>query len=706
MPPGPSILPNRRARVKRRGAYSVMPMARLPVRLLAASPLAGAVIFLAATGDGTAGSLLGPPLRLGMWTALLWGGARLAARAAGSRLTGLSHLAWDGSVALSALMGLLLAAGQMPGLYRPAVLTGVPLAVGLAGLLVRRRGTVASGTLAADPGRPQAGQEMDTHLPAGLLPALGVIAGAGLVWSRVPPTFFDTLAYHYAQPGLWLAEGVVAPVSWSLMSWFPAGMSALYGLGLAWGGEAAAADANLLMGLLLLLLAADTAGRLAGPAAAWAAFLLLAGLPLVLHGLAIPAADLAHGTLAFASLAACLLWRREGAATWRHRAAWLAGGAAVTKYLGLLLPVALGAVILTLARPGERPPAAVRARRAAAFLLPALLLLTPWLAANARVTGNPVAPVLAGILPVEGLAPGGAEAFATDARGGLPGSTDVRRLATGMVLGEADGRVYPSPAWGWGLPLLLVAAVAWGRPLAASGAPLALAAAGFAVWFLTFRWERFLVTVSALLVVGLAGPLVAAWRRRGAGRLVVALAALLALLGAARAAQSVARFTGGWPVAAGLESPSSFRERSFPFARLYQRTTRRLTGSEARVLLLGEMRHHGLDVPHAAPAGFNVHPLVSALEREADAEGVARFLRSAGFTHLLVDPDWVDRSARRYPSLTSIGPGGELRPRLAAFLSGLGPPVDVEGRIALHVLPVAANYQRTAIPNLPPPRVR
>jgi hypothetical protein len=616
-------------------------------------------------------------LRVAWWWAVLFLCATLAGRALRSRLRGLAHLAWDGAAGLAVYMGGWLALGQIPGAFRPSVIFAATalLLVAAAGLRWLRPAGDGEKNSWGLPGVPS--------WPVAAL--LGAIAIVGLLWSQVPPVFFDTLVYHFAQPDLWLVNGVIAPEEWSLVSWFPPGMSVLYGVGLAWGGNPAAGDANLLMGLLLLAVAADLAGRLWGVRAAVMAPVLLAALPITLHALAIPAADLAFGFFGFATLAAWLLWRRTGEPAWIWRSGLLAAGSVLSKYLGLLLPFGLGILLFLLASADDRreEPSRDRLLRAIWFALPTLVLFLPWLWANALTVGNPVAPVLGGILPTRGLAEGGLEAFYSDALGGLPAMADILQLYPKLLAGDpASAGIYPTPAWGWFPVVLLVAVLVWGRDNRDVRSLLGLAAGGFAIWFLTFRWERFLLAVSALMTVALAGALCRAWERGLLPRIVTCLALALALLGTVRASVTIVRFTGALPVVLGRETPLEFTSRLFPFATVFREAGRRLDPERHRVLLVGETRHHGLAIPHSAPTVFNIHPLAQALEETAGPREATERLRQLGFTHLIVDPGWVQRSGARYPSLRTAVESG----RLPIYLKGLGPPVVEHLGVALYAL--------------------
>jgi len=121
-----------------------------------------------------------------------------------------------------------------------------------------------------------------------------------------------------------------------------------------------------------------------------------------------------------------------------------------------------------------------------------------------------------------------------------------------------------------------------------------------------------------------------------------------------------------------------------PVMRLFRETGEVLDVESSRVLLVGEMRHFRLEVPHAAPTGFNSHPLASALERSPDPVSARLELRALGFTHVIVDAGWVRRSAAHYPSLSVFDERPEL---LGDFVRSLGQPLAAGPNMALFEIP-------------------
>lgn len=611
-------------------------------------------------------------LRLALAVFLVAGCAALGRRISRSSLTGFAHLAWDAPTGLAALTALILTNGLVPGMFARGALLAFASAV-LVTAIVWDRIALRRVELTEVP----VGERVSVWVAACLI---GVVALVAFAWDRVPAVFFDTLAYHFAQPELWLMNGRIAPEVWSLHSWFPPGMSVLFGTAMAAGGEASANDVNLAAGLMLLAMAGDLSRRLFGVRAAPFAVVLLATLPITIFALGIPAADLGHGMFCFGSLGALVMERREPGGVWLRRAGILAAGAVLTKYLGWLAPVGVGTVWLLFA---DR----ARPLRIAWLFVPPLIAALPWLIADARVTGNPIAPVFAGTIRTAGLAPGGVEAFTLDARGGLPRAAELGSVARRLFTGdERASRVYPTPAWGLALVLAAGAGLWLRRDDPALRSAGALAAALFALWLLTYRWERFLVPCSGFLAVTAAGALAPLTKRRDATLALPAIVALLAVLGVWRAVLDLGAFTGGAQVAFGSVSPEVFVARALPFTDVYASAARLLDPSRDRVLLLGDNRHYRLRVPHAAPTVFNAHPLAERLAAGDAPRDALAAMRRLGFTHLIVDPARVRSDAARYPSLAVFRSRDEL---LTGLLEALPAPLAEAGGAALVALPEA-----------------
>jgi hypothetical protein len=608
-------------------------------------------------------------LRLLFWSALYVAGARVGAWLVGSQLRGLSHLAWDGLVGLPLLISVWLTIGLFR-FDRPTI--GITCGLFFVIALLRARKDPISRFALRDAPR-------SSLLALGIL---GLVVALGLIWNRVPVLFYDSMAYHFAQPELWLLDGRIAPYEWSLHSWFPPGMSVLYGVGLALGGEAWANDANLMLGIALGLTLFDLARRLWSPQAGLVALVALLSVPQLLYALSIPAADLGHATFVSAALGALLLWHWDRDGDWARRAAWITGGALLTKYLGLLVPLTIG-ILFAASSLSRNVRLSKRIVLAVGFCVPGLALLLPWLIANTVTVGNPLAPIFGSWFPVEGLAGGGDLAFTRDARGGLPGLTEVTALFPGLF-GSANPGIYPGPAWGWPIAVWIVAgglgALFDRRVRLALGGALAL----FAIWFVTFRWERFLIPTTFFLCLAFAGTVWMTTRHARVWRLLALTALIAGWAYVPTSLTTIARFTGATDVFLGREDPQAFLHRSVPQQRLLDDTALLWNPASDRILLLGEMRHYRVPVRRVAPSGFNVHPLAVALERLTSTEQIHQALIRDGFSHVLIDFGWIERSAQAYPSLRSLRESPE---KFRAYVDSLGPPLLADGQRALFRIP-------------------
>jgi len=229
---------------------------------------------------------------------------------------------------------------------------------------------------------------------------LGVAVAATLIplaLCFLPELNFDALRTH-----LWLARELAAsgwmpsePSNWNV--YIPNAVAVLFGAGHLLGSETAAKLIQFSLGLLIPPLAGLLAGgkpgsgRSAAFAAAWFS------LPVAAWEMCTAYVDLGSTLFLFAALAGLARWRREPAAGWLRLAALAFGLACTMKYNALLwLPPALAVILWTNRKNGI--PWKTGLQRLGLFLVPAVLLLLPWLGRNLAETGNPLFP-----LPVPGF---------------------------------------------------------------------------------------------------------------------------------------------------------------------------------------------------------------------------------------------------------------------------------------------------------------
>ncbi|TET53394.1 MAG: phospholipid carrier-dependent glycosyltransferase [Anaerolineales bacterium] len=223
-----------------------------------------------------------------------------------------------------------------------------------------------------------------------------LMLGVALILALLPPTAWDSLAYHITGPKLYLESGVVShPLDIPYLG-FPQLMEMLFTWGMGLAGDQAAAPIHAFYGLLAVGVLVTAGRRWLGGAAGWIAAAVLLSTDTVVIVAGWPYVDIAilvYSTLAFLAL---MRAKTEGA----HDRRWLvtcgamAGLALSTKYTGLTTVVGLGITLLgseLLERKGPRDwRAAIRAVLIVCGV--ALLVWSPWLVKNLLLTDNPVYP--------------------------------------------------------------------------------------------------------------------------------------------------------------------------------------------------------------------------------------------------------------------------------------------------------------------------
>jgi 4-amino-4-deoxy-L-arabinose transferase-like glycosyltransferase len=215
------------------------------------------------------------------------------------------------------------------------------------------------------------------------------------VLDLVPPVARDELTHHLAVPALYLQAGRMVEIPFADQTYYPMLLTLLYTPLLALVSENAPKVLHLAFGLGSAALVCAYLRTRVDDALALFAALLLFTTPTVAALASSAYVDLALLFYSAAALIALLRWSETGRSPFLLASALAAGSAAGTKYNGVLVIVLLAAGVVLLApeRRGWRPLVAL-----AGFGLVSLVPLVPWLVKNVAETGNPVFPLLNGLL--------------------------------------------------------------------------------------------------------------------------------------------------------------------------------------------------------------------------------------------------------------------------------------------------------------------
>ncbi|RYZ04707.1 MAG: hypothetical protein EOO73_23055 [Myxococcales bacterium] len=464
--------------------------------------------------------------------------------------------------------------------------------------------------------------------------ALALLPGVllALLHALTPTLDADGLGYHLTVPKRWLVLGSLDYLPTYPYSNTPMGVEMLFTLGLAWGGDVPAKMVHLLLGLAAagtFYVAASRVVRGALPAL---------GVALLLFGpfgigplMGWAYVEAATACVLVAAGLAWLAWYRERDPSLLRIAGLLAGISASFKMTAGLVPVALAALTLALLWRDERIAQRERPRVVLSALLGFLPFVAvpvlPWLVRSAILTGNPVFPMFAGMIPSRDFTALQSKAF-----------DQYNRY---MVWGVGSGA-----AWGLGL-----------RKAILGGAAAALAVVGGVVTWrqrtAAARTVSLVVLVTLLVQLGAAGLykrywipvlalaelpmllLLARWaehRFLRAGTL--AITALVSLVTAKQLLAAAEGDAAGLAkVSLGIEPQRAFIERHQPLLPLYDALNRDAAAS-AGVALAGYCSGFYID-----RTTFCADIVQSAL-RVSTWEEFTADVQRLGITHVIAPRDW------------------------------------------------------------------
>jgi len=582
----------------------------------------------------------------------------------------------SGAGVLIALAGVLAAAGVLSTAPLLAVLC-VAAAAGIWLVLSGRSGAAGGATSGAEEG---------ARLPLAAAAAAVVLTALTL---PAPSPFYDQLHYHLAFPQRWLEAGTVLTWDRHSYSFLPANMGLLYTYALAALGPWAAQAAHWWCGLVAGAGVWALARRLGGGAGSWWAVALFATTPSVMLMSTWAIADLGVVLFGVAAVLAVVpaatggRGRPELARTALSGA--LAGLAVGCKYPALgtvAAPVAVVLLVMAWPRGWRRAVACL-----AIWCAGLGLTLSPWLARNAAVTGDPIYPY-------------GAAALAS-LSDGSPRNREVLQRAEGI--GALD-------RGGWSTDAVLSLGTFDPRGAAGNIGPVYLALAPLTLWFLARRRSRPMTALATGVGLG-----VVLWGfMPHLGRYMVPLLAPAASLGGLALAEAVDRWRKPlrhwflvlvalvlvWNLHAGVSgltfdraaaslgrrSVDAYMGRYVTYWDALPFLNRHLP-PDSKVLLVGESRTLYMECDVLFEDPFQTPLLVELAGRSSSSREVAASLSSRGVTHLLFNRQEAARMAvlngrERYLQ----APDSAAAARLEQFLRDCLRPLYDEGPVSIYAL--------------------
>lgn len=460
---------------------------------------------------------------------------------------------------------------------------------------------------------------------------LFALAFGALIPALAPPSMsdWDTLAYHFAIPELYLKHGGVYRVDFASHSNFPFLMEMLYLPGLAMNDPVAAKLMNYWVGVLLVLSVIALARKHFNAKAAPMAAMAFAGMPIVMWLTTTAYVDLATALYTVVGVQLLLNYLDKPEHKSLVGCAFAAGFAASTKMTGLgLIPLLLGWLLID-RWVSERK---FEWKRGLMFVGVALLVCSPWYIKSIIYTGNPVYPFFYSIFGGRHWNAGLASHYTTQqSLFGLGHSLGAFILLPYNIAFNSYA-FYDRPGLFIG-PIFLAAVLLLFMARYRSRKLIGLTVFFFAqvvMWFALSQQSRYLVPAFAILAVIVAAIAYEDERFKAIRVALMAVfisTALFGLLTLWPAIQSAA------PVVYGSETRDEYLARTLDIYPAQRYMNDHLPG-KARVLFYGDTRGFYLDRNYAwGDYGHNVE----FSRRFSSVDDLMGYLKSRGVTHVMIN---------------------------------------------------------------------
>jgi hypothetical protein len=489
--------------------------------------------------------------------------------------------------------------------------------------------------------------------------AMGIVWCIVWLWTTIPPTFYDELAYHLPIAQYALRTGALPALPWSFFTYMPHLSDLFLGWGLALGGEVGARSMHLVFWVVIWIagwgfMETMTSQErspwigcvIAGTFASSSTFLFLGALPF------------AETSLTFAVLAsAALIALPITSAPWLP--VGLLWGLAISVKLsglswviaGALAALAIGWPMRSLVKAG----------------LVTLAIVLPWWGRIWWLTGNPLYPL--GYRWLGGLY--WSDDSQARLQGDLPSLPEpfsiltLLRLPYDMVMApERFGSASECGPLAVVATCLMLSLPLWTvflhldqtrrRQCYAAGLFVFLTAT---IWVMTSTTTRFfapafMLGLSLLAVLLTKTP-------KAIFPLTIVILAALGTWGTSRFISMHSQVFLSEKVALGQETGAEFAARTIDHYEAAMFTREHLP-HDAKLLFIGESRPFYFDRTSLAPYPFHAHPLAEWIREAASLDQLRDRLRSERFTHVILNTREFKRLHDTYQVLAFSGPNASL----------------------------------------------
>lgn len=456
----------------------------------------------------------------------------------------------------------------------------------------------------------------------------------------MPEIFFDSLFYHLGVPNLYRLNHKIYALD-LLYSNFILTIQMLYGFALTLGNEMTAKMLHVVAAVLLALSFIAFGQRFLSKGAGVIAALLFFSMPLVAINVTTAGMDVFWSFFVFIAAYALIRALSETGHSWLWLAGFLTGLAASCKYQGLpFVPIA-GLLIVWRRRWDEHQGWNKVFKDLAHFLVPAILVLMPYLIKNVIFHHNPLYPFGGMVWGIPKIDPHHWALFLGDAH--------VRQISTVFAsfdsffsfilhpwfitmegISNAD---FLGPLFLIFIPLLFL--------MRSKSMPFLLLRRYFiclwVLWLLTTKYPRYGLPAMALLTPLIAEMILAFSFKAWARNLLLGIL-IIGLLGNFYHSLVVLYATQGWQVVGGLQTKEKYLGDTHPTypTPAYDgiHWMNKNLPVNAKILFLGDSRSFYSKHRLIPSSVYDPQPIVKMARQANDAEDMVQLMRKQGITHI------------------------------------------------------------------------
>jgi hypothetical protein len=470
-----------------------------------------------------------------------------------------------------------------------------------------------------------------------------------LLGALTPEIFYDSLVCHLGIPNYYKVSQKILPIpSLSHYAAFPLGIEMLYGLAILISDEILAKLIHWLLGIGVFLTFLGWAKRVRSSLVGWFAAAVYFSMPMLHTNISATAIDV--GTTFFQLLACYAFFNGLSEEKKLSRRRWLLlsgimiGFTMTTKYTAFpLLPI-ICLCLLYEKKIRQKLLRKETMEELALLIIPALVLILPWLIKNIVFYQNPLYPFLGTKFGQPLLDPVKWAKFCNDA--GMRNIGAIIKSGRALksflfhpwiMTMEGNANVcFIGPSFLFLLPLLFIVRMTSTRLRIERFVFVSL----WLTWLFTTTMLRFFIPSLALLSILLARIIFSSFINQST-RIVIIIFSFITLLGNLFWSAIFFQSAQGWLVVFNRLSKDEYLSSTqkgypYPIYSAYQWINKNLS-PENKILVFPDERGYYCDRPYLVSSVFNRQLLIEWIKKSTDEEMLREYFRLSGVTHLLVN---------------------------------------------------------------------